>query len=78
MTHYSIETNVVKLEQKTRARAAVAIGKDPNTGKNIYQVETENIGWFVLFENSHEWLFLGFEKPNLTVGQGVKIRIEPK
>lgn len=78
MAHYLINTNVVKLECKSRARSAIARGIDPVTGRTIYEVEREDIGWFVLFENSHEWLFLGFEKPQLEIGQQVTIRIEPK
>lgn len=78
MTNYLIDTSVVKLEKKSRARSAVITGKDPNTGKNIYEIEREDIGWFVLLENSHEWLFLGFEEPTLKVGQSVTIRLEPK
>jgi hypothetical protein len=78
VTHYLIDTIVVKLEQKTRAKAAVPIGKNPETGKTIYEIEREDIGWFVLLQHIHEWLFLGFQEPDLEVGQQVTIRIEPK
>lgn len=74
---YLIDTSVVKLEKKSRARNAIITGKDAD-GKNIYEIEREDIGWFVLLENSHEWLFLGFDEPALKVGQSVTIRIEPK
>ncbi len=78
MSHYIIHARVAKLEEKTEAVRAVVTGKDPGTGKNIYEIERKNIGWFVLFEGSNEWKFLGNEKPNLQVGQKVKIRIEPE
>lgn len=77
MTHYVIDATVVKLEKKTRAKQMVVIGSDPETGKNIYEIEREDIGWFVLLQHSHEWLFLGFQEPKLKIGQAVKIRIEP-
>lgn len=78
MTHYVIQTIVAKLERKSRAKRAVAVGKDPNTGKNIYEIEREDIGWFVQFQGSDESNFLGFDKPELEVGQSVILRIEPK
>lgn len=78
MTHYLIDTEVVDIQRKSRARAAVPVGKDPATGKSIYEIEREDIGWFVLLKNSHEWLFLGFQEPKLTPGQKVTIRIQPK
>lgn len=77
MSHYLIHTRVAKLEEKTEAVRAVINGKDDN-GRNIYDIERKSVGWFVLFEGSHEWNFLGFEKPNLQEGQKVTIRIEPK
>lgn len=35
----------------------------------------ESLGWFVLFDGSHEKLFLGHEKPNIKVGQKATIQI---
>lgn len=78
MNHYLINATVAKLEEKSRASRAVVVGKDSMTGKNIYEIERENIGWFVQFVGSDESNFLGFEKPDLQVGQQVKIRIEPQ
>lgn len=78
MTHYLINTEVVDIQRKSRARAAVVVGKDQETGKNIYEIDREDVGWFVLLKNSHEWLFLGFDEPKLKPGQQVIVRIEPK
>jgi hypothetical protein len=78
MTHYLINTDVVKIERKSRAKSMNVIGKDPETGKNIYEIEREDMGWFVLLKNSHEWLFLGYQEPKLQPGQQVTVRIEPR
>ena len=78
MSHYLISTSVAKIEEKTEAVRAVVTGKDPLTGRNIYEIERKTIGWFVQFEGSHEYTFLGFEKPNLQIGQKITIRIEPQ
>jgi hypothetical protein len=78
MTHYLINATVAKLEEKSRAARSIVTGVNPETGKKIYEIEHENIGWFVQFEGSDESNFLGFDKPDLTVGQKVLIRIEPQ
>lgn len=74
--HYLIETIVIKLEEKSRAVRAIVTGKDPATGKNIYEIERENIGWYVQFQGSDESNFIGFEKPDLKVGQKVLISLD--
>lgn len=78
MSHYLIHTTVAKVEEKSRAARAIVVGVDANTGRNIYEIERENIGWFVQFQGSDESNFLGFDKPNLQPGQKVLIRIEPQ
>lgn len=66
MTRYRIRTRVVNVVRKDQL---VSVSKD---GNKI----TENLGWFVLFENSYEYISFGFEKPELVNGQGVTITIE--
>lgn len=77
MTTYVIPAKIAKIEQKSEAVAAVPNGKNEQ-GKIIYNIERQDLGWFILMEGSHEYLFLGKEKPDLQVGQEVTIRIEPR
>ena len=70
MTSIVIPTKIRKIEQKKRlARAWM----DEN---NRPQIEEEILGWAILMEGSWEWLFIGHEKPDLEVGDPVKIIIE--
>jgi len=34
------------------------------------------IGWFVNFENSHESLFFGYDRPDFAIGEPIKITFE--
>ena len=38
----------------------------------------EDLGWFILLEGSHEWLYVGGEKPELQPHDEVEIRITRK
>ena len=42
--------------------------------KKLFEVKDQ--GWFVLFDGSHESLFLGAEKPPLAISDCVRITIE--
>jgi hypothetical protein len=66
---YIIKTRVVKVERKELVVRAYKIGDE------VFQ-DKENLGWFVLLEHSHEYLYLGQEQPDLVVGQKIRIRIE--
>jgi hypothetical protein len=68
-TAYAIYTRVVSV---TREEYAVR-GRIVD-GQAI--VDKQDLGWCVLFEGSHEKLFLGWDKPNLAAGDKVKILIE--
>lgn len=66
---YVIKTKVVKVEKKSRVLRAHKIG-------DVVEQEIEELGWFVLLEHSHEYLYLGTEEPSLKPGQRIRIRIE--
>ena len=69
-----IKTKVRELEFKTRAVKAYK----PDPKKDDITVEREDLGWFVLFENSYESLFVGKDKPdNFEVGTEVDIILRP-
>lgn len=68
---YVIHTKVVKLEHRERHYNVRKVGEQVVS-------EIEPLGWFVLFEGSHECLYLGHIKPtDLAQGQAVKITITP-
>jgi hypothetical protein len=56
-------TRVKKLEFKQRLKRAW------RAGENDIRTETEDLGWAILLEGSTEWLFLGCEQPEFSVGQ---------
>lgn len=68
-TAYAIYTQVVSVTQEEYA----VRGRIVN-GEAI--VEKQDLGWYVLFEGSHEKLFLGWDRPELSAGDKVKILIE--
>jgi hypothetical protein len=72
---YRVNTCVVRVEEKKRVlRTYKKVGA--NNQEEII-ADTETLGWFVSFEGSWESLYLGREKPALTVGQQVAILIQP-
>lgn len=69
-----IPATVKGLEEKEKI---LGTDKDKDTGKVF--VTTRNMGWFVLFEGSHEWLFVGYEKPvGLDPGTEIDIKLAPR
>lgn len=68
MTTYIINTTVKGLQEKERT---VSVGQDGTS-------HVEKLGWFILLADSQEWRYLSDEKPDLKVGQGVIVRIEPR
>jgi len=74
MEVYVIKTRVRELEMKT---LTLRVWK-PDPLKSDTECERQDIGWFVLFENSYESLFVGTEKPtNLDPGTEVEIHLKP-
>lgn len=72
---YKISTRVRALEMKTMI---VRTYKDP-TDANKILTDTKPMGWFVLFEESYESLYVGHERPlDLEPGTEVEIIINPK
>lgn len=65
-----IRTKVAKLQELTENLRGY---KNKVTGETV--IETKNLGWFVRFEGSQEWLFAGTEKPDVSVGDEVSISI---
>lgn len=69
---YRIPTKVVKLENKKQVLSARIVDEATVT-------EVMDLGWFVLFEGSQEFLYIGANKPeDLRPGTEVDIIIEPK
>lgn len=67
---------VLKVERRRRALRTHNKGKDENN-KAIWEVEYEDIGWFVSLEGSHESMHWGFEEtPRVKVNDRVTIRIQ--
>lgn len=66
---YVIETKVLKIEELFDRKYEGGFG-------NNTQFKSLSKGFFVSFEGSYEKLNLGFERPELKVGDKVKIVIE--
>lgn len=71
MTHYLISTRVVSVTEHFVKNHISGAGADA-TFKSI------SIGYFAIFEGSHEAIFLGDEKPGLVAGDEVEILIRKK
>ena len=68
-TAYVVFTRVVSVtEEQYAVRGRIVDGQAI--------VEKAALGWYVLFEGSHEKLFLGWDRPELAAGDKVKISIE--
>lgn len=68
-TAYVIFTRVISVtEEEYAVRGRVVDGQAI--------IDKINLGWYVLFEGSHEKLFLGEDRPQLSAGDKVKILIE--
>lgn len=61
-------SKVVKVEYKKRLKRAWRINDEIKT-------EEENLGWFMLLEDSWESLYLGDKKPDFEVGDQVEVTI---
>lgn len=62
-------SRVVKVERKSSAVRAHKEGDE-------IKVERQDLGWFVLLEGSRESWAVGFDEPDLKVGQRVQVTIE--
>lgn len=69
-TIVKIPTKIRKIEEKKRIKKAWRDNQDQ------VHTEEENLGWAILMEGSLEWLFIGYEKPDLEVGDPITIIIE--
>jgi hypothetical protein len=76
MTKYVFYSKVKKIEEKTRAVRSYKTGKKLADGKDEIRVEYEDLGWFILLEDSWESIHVGREKPDLEIGRKVKVTIE--
>jgi hypothetical protein len=65
---YKILTTVKSVEELDQVVSGRKVGDETVLTK-------EKLGWFVCFEGSWERLYLGFEEPELKVGQQVEILI---
>ena len=68
-TRYVIETTVLGVLEHTRRVWKGFAGREA-------QFDYESLGWFVHFNGSHEMLGLGPDKPDVAMGDKVRITIE--
>ena len=69
--NYTILTSVLSITHETTIDRT---WKDQATGE--WKQDIRDLGWFVLFDGSHEKMHFGSEKPHLEVGDKIKITIE--
>jgi hypothetical protein len=67
---YVIETSVISVFERLDSVHVDGIGEAATFRES-------SRGWFVLFDGSHEALFLGKEKPNIANGDLMRITFEP-
>jgi hypothetical protein len=74
MTKYlfKFKTKILKIEHVEHTIRAY---QDPNDPHNPI-VEKEDLGWFILFEGSHEMIHMGMECPEIKLGQLAIVTIE--
>lgn len=65
---FIIHTSVESIERMDRIRSVSKEGVPVMV----------DLGWFVLFQGSHEWLYVGTENPGLVKGDEVEITIRKK
>jgi hypothetical protein len=71
MIRYVIRTYVENVSEQHRT---ISVKKDAVTGEMTS--ETESLGWFIRLRGSQEQLHVGWQKPDLAIGDQVKITIE--
>lgn len=65
-------THIAKIEQRSRIKRAWKDGND-----NAHTLE-EDLGWFVLYEDSREAIHVGDQPPpGWFVGQRIRVTMEP-
>jgi hypothetical protein len=69
---YRFQTKILKVEH---IEHTVRAYQDPNDSHNPI-VEKEDRGWFILFEGSHEMIYVGMECPEIKPGQHAIVTIE--
>jgi hypothetical protein len=70
---YVIKTDVVNVEEKTRVVSAVVV--DRNLPTQRIESERESMGWFATVTGGASF-WLGDKRPELEVGDKVKVSIE--
>jgi hypothetical protein len=71
MIRYVIRTYVENVSEQHRV---VSVKKDAVTGE--VTSEAVFLGWFIRLRGSQEQLHVGWQKPDLAIGDQVKITIE--
>ena len=70
-TLYSFYSTVDKIEERSK----IVSGYKDENGQGI--TEEKNLGWFIHLAGSREALGVGPEKPDLEVGQSIKVMLMP-
>lgn len=65
---YTIKTKVQHIEERFKDVYVSGVGKDAIFSKSC-------MGWFIGFEGSHELLHMGYDRPQLWIGDTVEITI---
>lgn len=68
VVRYVIHTKVIDVRERIREQFI--------WGSNPVAFEKVSLGYFALFEGSHEALHLGYEPPEIAVGDTIKITFE--
>ena len=77
MTRIVFHSRIVKLEKRDRLIDTQIIDRNkPATPDNVAQTR-ENLGWFMVLEDSREAIYVGEEKPEgWEIGDVIKITME--
>jgi hypothetical protein len=73
-------TRIKDISKRTKAMGAVKVGETISMHgikSPVWEVQREDLGWFILMEGSHEMIYVGKDKPNdLKIGQEIEVTIK--
>jgi len=73
-------TTVKDISRRSKALRSVKVGETiamDGSKSPVWEIQREDLGWFVLMEGSHEMIFVGKEKPDdLKIGQTIEVTLK--
>jgi len=73
-------TTVKDISKRSRAMGAVKVGEViamDGSKSPVWEVQREDLGWFILMEGSHEMIYVGQDKPNdIKIGQAIEVTLK--